>query len=177
MNADTDRHVAELEAFRAIVEAAKTEILAKMPKPEPLGWKLLTLILPIILTSILGIFVFKMQSSINSRLTLTQDYYRKRLEVYGKLYDNLVSVRERAQRALNEPITSAGLDDTVEAFNRSYSGNTIFLTQPLIIASENMWKASVRAIAEPSISPESLATIRKGADAVERQMRLDLVGD
>ena len=177
MNADTDRHVAELEAFRAIIEAAKTEILAKMPRPEPLGWKLLTLILPIILTSILGIFVFKMQSSINSRLTLTQDYYRKRLEVYGKLYDNLVSVRERAQRALNEPITSAGLDDTVEAFNRSYSGNTIFLTQPLIIAAENMWKDSVSAIAEPSISPESLKTIKKGADAVERQMRLDLVGD
>lgn len=177
MNTDTDRQVAELEAFRAIVEAAKTEILAKMPRPEPLGWKLLTLILPIILTSILGIIVFKMQSSINSRLTLTQDYYRKRLEVYGKLYDNLVSVRERAQRALNEPITSAGLDDTVEAFNRSYSGNTIFLTQPLIIASEKMWNASVSAIAEPSISPESLKTIRQGADAVERQMRLDLVGD
>ncbi len=75
-----------------------------MPRPEPLGWKLLTLILPIILTSILGFIVFKMQSNINSRLTLTQDYYRKRLEVYGKLYDNLVVVRERAQRALNEPI-------------------------------------------------------------------------
>ena len=177
MNTDTNRQVAELEAFRAIVEAAKTEILARMPRPEPLGWKLLTLILPIILTSILGIIVFKMQSSINSRLTLTQDYYRKRLEVYGKLYDNLVSVRERAQRALNEPITSAGLDDTVEAFNRSYSGNTIFLTQPLIIASEKMWKVSVSAIAEPSISPESLKTIRQVADAVERQMRLDLVGD
>jgi len=65
----------------------------------------------------------------------------------------------------------------VEAFNRSYSGNTIFLTQPLIIAAENMWKDSVSAIAEPSISPESLKTIKKGADAVERQMRLDLVGD
>ena len=66
---NTDRPVADLEGYRAIVEAAKTEILARMPRPEPLGWKLLTLILPIILTSILGIIVFKMQSSINSRLT------------------------------------------------------------------------------------------------------------
>ena len=174
---NTDRQVAELEAFRAIIEAAKTEILAKMPRPEPLGWKLLTLILPIILTSILGFFVFKMQSNITSRLTLTQDYYRKRLEVYGKLYDNLVVVRERAQRALNEPMSSAGLDDTVEAFNRNYSANTIFLTQPLLTAAENMWNTSISVLREESISPESLKTIRTGADAVEKQMRIDLVGE
>jgi len=64
---NTDAQAAELEAYRAIVEAAKMEILARMPKSEPLGWKLLTLILPIILTSILGFFVFKMQSNITSR--------------------------------------------------------------------------------------------------------------
>ena len=39
--------------------------------------------------------------------------------------------------------TSAGLDDTVEAFNRNYSANTIFLTQPLLSAAENMWNTSI----------------------------------
>ena len=174
---NTDAQAAELEAYRAIVEAAKMEILARMPKSEPLGWKLLTLILPIILTSILGFFVFKMQSNITSRLTLTQDYYRKRLEVYGKLYDNLVVVRQRAQRALNEPIQSADLEDTVDTFNRNYSANTIFLTQDLLTAAENMWHTSSRALGEQTISPETLNMIKTGADAVEKQMRIDLVGE
>jgi len=74
-------------------------------------------------------------------------------------------------------MSSAGLDDTVEAFNRNYSANTIFLTQPLLTAAENMWNTSISVLREESISPESLKTIRTGADAVEKQMRIDLVGE
>jgi hypothetical protein len=170
-----ERPTVEFEAYKAVVDAAKVEILAKMPKSEPLLWRLVFLVLPVLLTSILGILVFKLQSSINSRLSLTQDYYKKRLEVYGKLYENLVSLRERAQRALDEPTASAGLDDTVAAFNQNYSANTIFLTRSLLKVSEDMWKTSVGAIAEPSISAETLKAIRANADAVERQMRQDLV--
>jgi hypothetical protein len=72
-------------------------------------------------------------------------------------------------------MASAGLDDTVATFNQNYSANTIFLTRNLLKASEDMWKTSVGAIAEPSISPETLKAIRASADAVERQMRQDLV--
>ena len=172
-----DRPTIEFEAYKAVVDAAKAEILSKMPKPEPVQWRLVFLVLPVLLTSILGVLVFKLQSSINSKLSLTQDYYRKRLEVYGELYKNLVSLRERAQRALDEPTASAGLEDTVESFNRNYSANTIFLTRNLMTASDNMWSTSVRAIAEPTISPETLKAIKDGADAVEKQMRLDLVAE
>src|SRR5262245_9597365 len=93
-----DRPTVEFEAYKAVVDAAKAEILSKMPKPEPVQWRLGFLVLPVLLTSILGILVFKLQSSINSKLSLTQDYYKKRLEVYGELYKNLVSLRERAQQ-------------------------------------------------------------------------------
>ena len=171
---DPDRQT-EFEAYKAVVDAAKAEILAKMPKPEPVQWRLVFLVLPILLTSILGVLVFKLQSSINSRLSLTQDYYKKRLDVYARLYENLVSLRERAQKSLDEPTASAGLEDTVAAFNRNYSANTIFLTRNLMKASDQMWNASVRAIAEPTISQETLKAIRDSADAVETQMRRDLV--
>jgi transcriptional regulator of met regulon len=174
---DQERRSTDFEAYKAVLDAAKIEILAKMPKPEPVQWRLVFLVLPVLLTSILGVLVFKLQSSINSKLSLTQDYYKKRLEVYGELYKNLVSLRERAQRSLEEPTASADLEGTVEAFNHNYTANTIFLTRELMKASDDMWTASVRVIAEPTISPETLKAIQDKAKAVEKQMRLDLVAE
>jgi hypothetical protein len=167
----------DFEAYKSVVEAAKAEILAKIPKPDPVGWKLVTLVLPVILTSILGTIVFRMQSDINSRLSLTQDYYRRRLEVYGKLYESLASIKRQAENALNRPTTTTGLDDTIVAFGDSYSANTIYLTQALINAVDEMWRDSSRAVGEPVFSPESLKVLRSNAARIEKQMRSDLVVD
>jgi len=170
-------HPTDVETYTAIVDAARREILDKIPKPEPLGWKLLVIVLPIILTSILGAIVFKVQSNITSRLSLTQDYYRKRLEVYGNLYENLANIRKQATNALSQPTNSSGLDSTITTFVDHYSANTIFLTQELLKAANDMYVDSSRGLADTVITPEFLKVVHDDADKVEQQMRKDLVVD
>jgi|SRR5215469_4726368 len=170
-------HNNDVETYTAVVDAARREILEKMPKPEPLGWKLLVIVLPVILTSILGAIVFKVQSNITSRLSLTQDYYRKRLEVYGHLYENLSNIRAQAKNALDQPTNTSGLDSTITTFVDHYSSNSIFLTQDLLKAANSMYQDSSRRLQDPTITPEFLQEVHEDADKVEQQMRKDLVVD
>jgi len=179
---------ADFEGYKSVVEAAKREILAALPKPEPWSWKLLVIVLPILLTTGLGYFNFKLQSRTNlqldrasrelqTRLSLTQDYYRERLTIYKGIHETLVGMREKAQRAVAEPLASTGLEASVTEFNHSYAANSIFLTQDLLASLDGLWRNSANSAMNPPLSRPALKEIVAGASEVEALMRRDLLID
>ena len=123
------RNDAPLEAYRALLEETKREILAAVPKQDPRAWRLVSVVLPIVLTSLFSLFVYRVQSSmadkvdrdskaLQARLSLTQDYYRERLRIYQIIHATVSQVREKAQTLRGAAVDEAGLDTSVSALVR-----------------------------------------------------------
>lgn len=179
---------ASFEAYRALLEETKREILAAVPKQDPRSWRLVSVVLPIVLTSLFSLFVYRVQSGIadkvdrdskalQARLSLTQDYYRERLRIYQVIHATVSEVREKAQTVRGAPVDEAGLDTSVSALYRSYANNSIFLTRDLEQRLRDLWSHSLLVLRGERVSKADAEKIIAGIAEIEAQMRRDLLID
>ncbi len=177
-----------LERYRQLLEETKRELLAAVPRQEPRAWRLVSVVLPIVLTSLFSLFVYSVQSgmadkvdrdskALQARLSLTQDYYRERLRIYQAIHDTVSQVREKAQSLKGAAIDEAGLDSSVSALYRAYAHNSIFLTRDLESDLRALWSDSLSALRGERLSREDVERIVAGIGRVEEQMRRDLLID
>jgi hypothetical protein len=179
---------APLEAYRALLEETKREILAAVPKQDPHSWRLVSVVLPIVLTSLFSLFVYRFQSGIadkvdrdskalQARLSLTQDYYRERLRIYQVIHATVSQVREKAQTVRGAPVDEAALDTSVSALYRSYANNSIFLSRDLEQRLRDLWALSLSILRGEHVSKADVEKIVEGIARIEAQMRRDLLID
>ncbi len=177
-----------LEAYRALLEETKRELLAAVPKQDPRSWRLVSVVLPIVLTSLFSVFVYRVQSGIadkvdrdskalQARLSLTQDYYRERLRIYQVIHATVSEVREKAQTLRGASVDEAGLDSSVSALYRSYANNSIFLTRDLEQRLQDLWAHSLTVLRGDRVSKADAEKIVEGIAGIEKQMRRDLLID
>ncbi|HMA29989.1 MAG TPA: hypothetical protein VKS23_09000 [Thermoanaerobaculia bacterium] len=177
-----------LDAYRALLEETKREILAAVPKQDPRSWRLVSVVLPIVLTSLFSLFVYRIQSSmadkvdrdskaLQARLSLTQDYYRERLRIYQIIHATVSQVREKAQTIRGASVDEAGLDNSVSALYRSYANNSIFLTRDLEQRLRDLWAHSLTVLRGDRVSKADAEKIVEGITGIEEQMRRDLLID
>ena len=182
------RDDANFEAYRALLEETKREILAAVPKQDPRSWRLVSVVLPIVLTSLFSLFVYRVQSGIadkvdrdskalQARLSLTQDYYRERLRIYQIIHATVSEVREKAQAVRGVAVDEAGLDTSVSALYRSYANNSIFLTRDLEKRLRDLWSHSLLVLRGDRVSKADAEKIIAGIAEIEAQMRRDLLID
>ncbi len=182
------RNDASLEAYRALLDETKREILAAVPKQDPRAWRLVSVVLPIVLTSLFSLFVYRVQSSmadkvdrdskaLQARLSLTQDYYRERLRIYQAIHATVSQVREKAQTARGTPVDEAALDTSVSALYRSYANNSIFLSRDLDQRLRELWAHSLSILRGDKVSKADAEKIVEGIARIEAQMRRDLLID
>src|SRR5512140_2050916 len=186
MNAIQDD--AHLDAYRALLAETKREILAAIPKQDPRSWRLVSVVLPIVLTSLFSLFVYRVQSSIadkvdrdskalQARLSLTQDYYRERLRIYQVIHATVSEVREKAQTLRGTSVDEAALDTSVSALYRSYANNSIFLSRDLDQRLRGLWSHSLTVLRGDRVSKADAEKIVEGIAGIEQQMRRDLLID
>lgn len=179
---------APLEAYRALLEETKREILAAVPKQDPRSWRLVSVVLPIVLTSLFSLFVYRVQSSmadkvdrdskaLQARLSLTQDYYRERLRIYQIIHATVSQVREKAQTLRGTSVDEAALDTSVSALYRSYANNSIFLSRDLDQRLRELWAHSLSILRGDKVSKADAEKIVEGIARIEAQMRRDLLID
>jgi hypothetical protein len=182
------RNDAPLEAYRALLEETKREILAAVPKQDPRAWRLVSVVLPIVLTSLFSLFVYRVQSSmadkvdrdskaLQARLSLTQDYYRERLRIYQIIHATVSQVREKAQTLRGASVDEAGLDTSVSALYHSYANNSIFLTRDLEQRLRDLWTHTLTVLRGDKVSKADAEKIVEGIAGIEQQMRRDLLID
>jgi hypothetical protein len=170
------------DEYRRHLEEVKREILAELPKQDPRSWRLISVVLPIVLTSMFSLFVYRFQAGIadkvdreskalQARLSLTQDYYRERLHIYQTIHQSVVAVKDKAES------DEAALDDAVAALYHSYANNSIFLTRELEDRLTDLWRSSLSVLRNDKITKADKAEIVKAIAAVETQMRRDLLID
>jgi hypothetical protein len=175
------------DEYRRHLEEVKREILAALPKEESRIWKLIAVVLPIALTSLFSLFVYRVQAGIadrvdreskalQARLSLTQDYYKERLRIYQAIHQSVVGVKDKADTAVG-PTAEAALDSSVEALYHSYANNSIFLTKELEDRLTELWRSSLAALRSDKITKADKEEIVKAIAAVEAQMRRDLLID
>jgi hypothetical protein len=177
-----------LAAYRALLEETKREILAAVPKQDPRSWRLVSVVLPIVLTSLFSLFVYRVQSSmadkvdrdskaLQARLSLTQDYYRERLRIYQIIHATVSQVREKAQTLRGASVDEAALDTSVSALYRSYANNSIFLSRDLDQRLRDLWAHSLTILRSDKVSKADAEKIVEGIARIEAQMRRDLLID
>jgi hypothetical protein len=185
-----DKTSAELfEAYKSLLDGTRREILEAMPKGDPPGWKLLTLVLPVVLTSLLGLWVYRVQADIQAnitqkveresnvlqaRLALTQDYYRERLRTYKDVHERVVALRERTRTAAHQSAFDAGLDKPISDLYGSYSNSSIFISNEVLAALTALWNRAVGATRSDTVDSAEVEAIATSAAAIETLMRLDL---
>jgi hypothetical protein len=170
------------DRYEAAIERAKTEIIAALPRPESKAWKLATLVIPIVLTSVLGLWIYmiqtRLQTYLQTRLGLTQDYYRERLKTMQSVHSQLIALRDKATTApTGSSAADAGLDDSIVALHRSYSDSSLFLSNVLLARLGGLWQQSVAVLRSDRIADKELAEITAAVSGVEEQMRSDLLID
>jgi len=175
------------DEYRRHLEEVKREILAAIPRQDPRSWRLLSVVLPVVLTSFFSLFVYRFQAGIadkvdreskalQARLSLTQDYYRERLRIYQAIHQSVIGVKDKAQVAAG-PAEEAGLDGSVSTLYHSYANNSIFLTRDLEDRLTDLWRSSMSALRNDTISKADVEKIVKAIADVETQMRRDLLID
>ncbi len=185
-----DKTSAELfEAYKSLLDGTRREILEAIPKGDPPGWKLLTLVLPVVLTSLLGLWVYRVQANIQANLTqkveresnalqarlaLTQDYYRERLSTYKDVHQRVVALREKARTAAHQSAFDAGLDKPISDLYGSYSGSSIFISNEVLVALEALWNRAVGAARSDTVDSAQADAIASAAETIETLMRHDL---
>jgi hypothetical protein len=170
------------DRYEAAIERAKTEIIAALPRPESKAWKLATLVIPIVLTSVLGLWIYtiqtRLQTYLQTRLGLTEDYYKERLRTMQSVHSQLIALRDKAAAApTGSSAADAGLDDSIVALHRSYSDSSLFLSNVLLERLGGLWQQSVAVLRSDRIADKELAEITAAVSDVEEQMRSDLLID
>jgi hypothetical protein len=174
-----DKAAAEtLEAYKGLLESTKREIIRALPKAESHAWKLVLLVLPIILTSIFGLYVStrveRVSTDLQAQLTLTQDYYRERLKTYKLVHEQVVALREKAKTAADQTAYDAGLDKPIGDFYSSYSNSSIFITDDLLHDLTDLWNKAMGATRADKVGTNEIHQLDVAIDTIEKRMRQDL---
>jgi hypothetical protein len=156
-----------LESVQETIVALTVRV--EQAQTETKRWQVITILLPVVATAILGLLVERSKSSIQeqinmrsqqlgARLVLTEEFYKRKLDVHEKIYKQLVVVVAALQDAKFNPdkrteavnslatlyndYTSSGLyvgpellailkhfEDTATGFPALYSGGTATMGQ------------------------------------------------
>jgi hypothetical protein len=178
----------EVELINSAIEEAKNEILKALSDRDPRWWKITLLVLPVILTSILGLTVFLVQSNIQdsinqdaghlaARLNLAQDFYKQRLEVYMDLYTKIIDIelffKDAGTDAADMNTLLSFLDDHTEELSKFSSSKKLFISKQLHETVHDLWLSTIVTTWEE----RQLDSITDFKDKIETQMRADLIID
>ncbi len=178
----------QFEVCKALLDSTRREILDAIPKEDSHAWKLVTLLLPIVFTSALGVWAYIIQGNINqrferesnalqARLALTQGYYGERLRTYKDVHERVIALRDRAKIAALQSAYDAGLDKPIGDLYHSYSASSIFISNDLLAALTDLWNKAVGATRADTVQTNETEAVAAAAESIEILMRKDLQVD
>lgn len=178
----------------AAVNANKRVIIATEqsdPKKEVVdatdtgGWKVLMVVLPIILSSILGFMIFNAQQRIQkdvsdksenlkTQLALMQEFYKKKLTVYEEVHGQIASLVDSLQSVQINPESVGKASESLRLVNQTYKINNLYLSNELADELKALWKLGIEI---PALRPSGKSTIGEilsQVSLIEAQMKKDL---
>jgi len=183
---ESNQNVAEIVS--SSIDAAKEEILNQLKSKDPWSWRILSIVLPIIVTSLIGWFIFmgqtRIQNSINiessklaMRLNLAHDLYTQKFKVYMELYNSIVSLSSSLKDSRIHPEDRTHTHDNIEKLSNLSDSNKLIIGDTLYNILNDMWRSAI--FSSPTevmdIKYDSYSDFFKLKEKTEIQMRKDLL--
>lgn len=143
------------------------------------AWDILKIILPILLTTVLGFLIWFTQTKIqtrveennrllSTRLALTEEFYRHKLKTYEDTCTEIGRLRESIERygeKESNPDVGAQASDSMEAVDRLSRGEFLYLSDNFKIGLRKLWKIGANRM---TTTDEDETVLKKNlADQIE----------
>lgn len=156
---------------------------------ETRKWKVFMVALPIILSTILGAMIWHTQTRIQndisnssetlkSRLAtgsaLTQEFYKKRLDIYDKTHKEMALLVDAFQSVRINPESFGIASDSLKSLNQTYRINNLYVSNEVAKELQKLWRLGIDM---PSLRPTGKTTmtaILTQISEVEEHMKKDL---
>ncbi|MFY9610929.1 MAG: hypothetical protein WAU45_20250 [Blastocatellia bacterium] len=176
----------------AILDAPRDE---KTPAVEAPGLfrfsasSILSVAAPSILSALLSYMSWTAQTNVqrsvdvnskylSTQLSLTQDFYKKRLEAYEETYHNVALLTDALGRADFDVESKNNAMDGLVLLQRSYKKNKLYMSDNLYKGLDELWgdgiALPVLRSAPGGSGSTDLSAIQSKIDSVEKYMREDL---
>ncbi|HXX12850.1 MAG TPA: hypothetical protein VEK05_15140 [Burkholderiales bacterium] len=179
-----DPSTPHIERLAQAIDDLKSTLLTELKAKDPGWWRVVQLILPVVLTSLLGLVVWNFQSNIQrsldekasrlqAQLGVTQHLYEQRLTAYKELYDKAwevhLSIQDVKTNASKATLARKHLHDSLKALSVVQNANKIIASRELNDILLNAWLDIIKNDTEAG----DAALVSQVAD----QMRSDLLVD
>lgn len=167
------------------IKTLTKDILDEVKKKETRVWKAFLTALPVLL----GLWVWFIQSDseqaftrqmqhLNTRLNLSESYYKKRLEVYAGIHQQIVDLKTSYKKAQIDENSRRTFFLKIGDFFESYDANTLFVSDSLQTRLQALWhsaRMAAKALGKDGSESEQLGeSFSKDITGLQNQMRKDL---
>lgn len=153
------------------------------------NWKVFVVVLPIILSTALGLMVWRAQTKIQSDISnssahlqsrletgsaLTQEFYKKRLEIYDETHKKMALLVDALQSARINRESVGVASDSLKSLNQTYRINNLYVSNEVAKELQQLWRLGIDM---PSLRPSGKTTMNEiltQISRVEEQMKSDL---
>lgn len=178
-----------INANQKVIIAAEQNGLTKVSdadkKEETKNWKVFMVVLPIILSTILGFMIWNAQTRIQqdvsdksenlkTQLALMQEFYKKKLAVYEETHKQMALLVDALQSARINPDSVGKASDSLRSLNQTYKINNLYVSNELAKELEALWKLGIEMPALRKSGKATMAEVLNQVSLVEAQMKKDL---
>jgi hypothetical protein len=142
------------------------------------GWKIAGVILPVILTAILGFWVTSITNEasekLKTNLAVTEQLYKRKIEIYEETHKQMRLLVDAFQNASINPQSVGKASESLKLLNQTYKINKLYISDEVAKELEELWKLGIEA---PPLRPSGsvstsqiLTQVSKVADAMKRDL-------
>jgi hypothetical protein len=165
------------------------EAIKKAGGKSSMGWDVLKVVLPILLTTVLGFWVWYTQSKIQSkvdensrllsmRLALTEEFYRRKLDRYEATCKEIARLEESLERYGElevNPEVGVQAADSMIAVDRLRKSDFLFLTDKFKSQLGDLWEIGRNRMMSSGEDNDDLKKkLREQIKSLKEEMNVDL---
>jgi len=178
-----------INANQKVIIATDRNITVPSKNEENKKWKVFMAVLPIVLTTVLGILVWRAQTRIQSDISnssdalksrletgsaLTQEFYKKRLEIYDQTHKEMALLVDALQSARINAESVGVASASLKSLNQTFRINNLYVSNEVAKELRQLWRLGIDM---PSLRPSGKTTMNEilsQVSRVEEQMKNDL---
>jgi hypothetical protein len=165
----------------------KNAVASAIKESDGMVWKLALVALPVVLTALLGFWVTQETKAVEqriaqsnarleARLSLTEEFYKRRLDAYQKVYATLLAL----QAAVTEAQFSnqqAAINDALGKIHAYRTDQALYLSSTLRSRLGQLWESVATAAINDPVVVSTVSKAMADIDAIARSdLQVDQIG-
>ena len=179
------------ELLRDLKTEVKDAVKSAVKESDGKGWKITLVALPVVLTALLGVMfgywgtqatkaieqkISESNARLESRLTLTQEFYKRRLDAYQKVYATLLALQAAVTEAQFSKQQTA-INEALRKIHAYRTDQALYLSTKLRARLDELWADVATAAANDAGVSRRVSQAIAEVDAIVRaDLQVDEIG-